>query len=380
MADTLTTPEVQPRDPWARAREYWGAAAKREEGIARGLDALRAYGLTLDDPPIQPGAQKEHPNLSVLLAGDRAGVEIVRDDRNPERRDFGAVPQFDQRDAIVAHMAEEVAYFARYYTPGKNPPWLAWRDQYYAEGMLLYELKFGERLSTLSETILAQYPPRGGEGKVVSLFGLSGSGKSTALDACREVFGPSTIVIDSDAVNFNLLAKKVRDVECAHGAALPEVRDHLMYNALLGSVYAVLTAVTKELRSRGYTVIRSSTMPVGDADVTVYLEHPDGIDPRTVADADVPAVAAGLYTRTQDRVPEKDNYDWVHAETILDFNAMRPVTVQVPERVHGNFLKNIRESLLNDAERKIQTIANPRIDDPDARRHALADQLRQVVG
>lgn len=189
--------------------------------------------------------------------------------------------------------------------------------------------------------------------------------------------GERVIVIDSDTVRYNLFAKMIKDVELAQGTGMKEIRDELMHNAISGALYFLLEYVTKELKERGYTVIKSSTLSNEGADATIYVEHPDGIDPRGISDAQIPAMAKALVARTQSRIAEKDNYDWVHAETVFDFNAMQPVTVQVPEHIHGNFLKNIREALAKGPS--VHILHNPKIYDPRERTAALQEKLREIL-
>ena len=151
-----------------------------------------------------------------------------------------------------------------------------------------------------------------------------------------------------------------------------------MHNNISGALYLLLDFLTKTLRARGYTVVRSSTMPQLGADATIYLPHPDGIDPRRVADEDIPTVARTLFERTQARVGEKDDYDLVHAHTELDFQRMRPVSVQVPLRVHEAFLKSLRATLNNPSVHYME-LSSERIDDPAARKVHYKDALKRVL-
>jgi len=321
---------------------------KRE--LSPGLKALSEYQV--------------NPKESELLKGDREYAEQYAPPWNKTRRMYGALPHYDQKDEIIESFASEAEYFAKHYETGKGPEW---RDPSYAEGALLFQMKFGENLSDFTESILAQYPPIGGVGKEISLFGLSGSGKSSAIEALKHKLGENVIVMDSDTVRYNLLAKKIKDVEQASGAGMDEIRNDLINNAISGPLYFALNHITKELKSRGYSIIQSSTQPNPGADLSFYLQHPDGIDPRKVSEENRDEVAKDLYERTQSRVGDFDNYDWDNAETILDFNRMIDVTVRVPERAHAAFLKNISETL-EKPESKITELENPNIADAGERK------------
>ena len=329
------------------------------------IDPIESYGLEIE------GERK------VLLFGDRATAENFRNPGNRDQRVYGALPYLKSPEETAQLFRDEAAYFSKYYTPKEQgaPPW---RDGFYAKGVIMFEAKFGKRLSEFAEEILQQYPPisdaqQGGE---LRLFGLSGSGKSTAINAAKDLLGSSTIVMDSDTVRYNLLAKMIKEVEMAHGADLAEVRQYLMHNTISGALYFLLHHITKELRSRGYHVIRSSTMPETGSGVAVYLSHPDGIDPQKVTDEQLPEVAKRLFERTQSRIADKDDYDWEHAETITDFNGMHDVTVQVPESVHGNFVKTLRRTLRQPG---IRFLHNERIDDPLARKEWYQAQLKPII-
>lgn len=299
---------------------------------------------------------------------------------SPARRSYGALPHLKSPEETLNSFREAAAYFSKTYTP-KAPDAPPWRDASFAEGMILFEAKFGKKLSAFSEEILANYPPinNGKPGKVLSVFGLSGSGKSTALEAMHDLYGSKVVEMDSDTVRFNLLARMMRDVELANGADLTEVREQLIHNNISGSLYLLLNHLTKELQARGYNVVRSSTMPEPSADVTVYISHPDGIDPRKVTDEQLPEVAKGLFERTQGRVSGSDDYDWEHAETVTDFGKMKPVTVQVPQRVHEIFVKNTRD-ILSKPGANFHELANQTIADPEARKAMYRDFFEKTLG
>jgi len=323
---------------------------------------LAEYGVTSESSP--------------LITQDRVMLEDFRHPWTPERRAYGALPYFDRRDEIIAHFPEEAAFFSKHYRLHSGPEW---QDQFYATGALLFEMKFGTRLSEFAKNILAHYPDRGHRGKLISVFGLSGSGKSTATDAFRAVLGADTVVIDSDTARYGLLAKMVRDAELAGGADADTIKGKLIHNDISGAFYFLLDYVKKELRDCGYTVVSCSAQPDNLADQIFYIEHPDGIDPRTISEEQMPAVAQQLFARTEKRIHGQDNYDWDHAATVLDFNAMKPVTVQVPERVHGIFLKTVASALEKSDAQGIITLKNPPIENAQERTRCLADQLQQFL-
>ncbi len=327
---------------------------------------MQQYGLILE-------GEKKSP-----LFGDKGIAEQAKDPLNKDRRAYGALPYLGTPEESMHLFQSEAEYFSTHYKP-KDPGAPPWRDATYAEGMILFEAKFGKKLSEFTEEVLQNYPPIQAAthpGRILSLFGLSGAGKSTAIEAAKELFGKNTIVMDSDTVRYNLFAKMIKDIESQHGANLQEIRTDLINNKISGALYLMLNHITKELKARGYNIIRSSALPDTGVDAAVYLPHPDGIDPRDVTDAQIPEVAKRLYERTQSRISQSDDYDWEHAETITEFNTMRNVTVQVPERVHAIFLKNIREAL---GKPGIKKLRNKRIDDPAARKQAYQDQLRPII-
>ena len=87
----------------------------------------------------------------------------------------------------------------------------------------------------------------------------------------------------------------------------------------------------------------------------------------------VAKMAKQLYQRTQARVNGADDFDWDHAETVVDPNKMKAVTVQVPEFVHGRFVTNVKATLTRISD--LKRIQNPRIDDPQARAENLKRQF-----
>ena len=120
-------------------------------------------------------------------------------------------------------------------------------------------------------------------------------------------------------------------------------------------------------------------MPESGVDLLVYIAHPDGVDPRKVTDEEIPVVGKTLFERTQTRVQGDDDYDWEHAETVTRFEDMKPVTVQVPERVHGIFIKNLRGVLSNPPAGLLE-FPNHRIDDPAARKTQYRTFFEKALG
>jgi len=317
---------------------------------------------------------------SDILSKSKEDLEDFRNPWAPDRRAYGALPNFGKRDEIMSRFPEEAEYFKKHYTPGeKGRP--AWMDPSYAEGVVLFEMKFDEPLSSFCEDILAHYPDLGKKGKEISIFGLSGSGKSTVTETINKKFGSDIVIMDSDTVRFNLLAKMVKEVEEKGGADLDEIRNHLMHNNISGPLYFATNYVAKELKERGYTVIESSTQPTSGADVTIYVEHPDGIDPsEIIGDEEKQKEVAGmLYKRTEARVDGPDDYDWDNAETVTDFNNMESVSVQVPQRVHEIFVKNVGQTL-KDSGDFINRLHNIQADDTNEREEMISAELDRILG
>ena len=344
-----------------------GEGTSAQHDVDKQIDPVEAYGLAVEGEKASP------------LFQSREVAEKFTYPWNPNRRAYGALPHLKSKEETLALFRDEAAYFGKTYQP-KEPGAPPWRDASYGEGMIMFEAKFGRKLSEFAEEILAQYPQLDGteKGKMISLFGLSGSGKSTALEALRDIYGDKAIEMDSDTVRFNLLAEMLRDVEIENGATLEEVRSQLIHNNISGPLYLLLGHVTKILQERGYTVVRSSTMPESGADVSIYVAHPDGVDPRTITDDQIPVVAKTLFERTQGRVQGSDDYDWDHAQTVTDFRQMKPVTVQVPENVHGIFLKNTR-SILTSPSARFNELRNERNDDPVARKKQFREQFETIL-
>ncbi|MBP7134433.1 hypothetical protein KBA73_04425 [Patescibacteria group bacterium] len=333
-------------------------------------DAFELFGIDLEG--------EFAPYL--LTCTDRGAAEKIAFDSNPQKRKYGALPHFLPAAAAQAYFAEEAPYFLHHYSPnapGTHPS----QNVHYAEGIVLFYEKFGTHLAEFTETVLAHYPllPTQSKGLELSLFGLSGSGKTTAMQAIAELYGPKVILMDSDTVRYNFFAKMISDVEQAAGASFTDIRNNLIHTRLSGALYLCLAIVCKELKRRGYLVVTASTMPKQEADEIIYLSHPDGIDPRRIPEERRREVAATLFARTQARVPEVDNYAWENAQTVTDFRKMVPVSVQVPEEIHMIFLKNVRKTLLN-KELSIRELNNFRIEDPEAQKKYYRRFFERVLG
>lgn len=361
---------------WQRSGEYWRAAASDNTEMAASLGALTNLNVVLDDPGII-GGRPAQPNILVELSGEKATAEAYMNAFYPGSPRYGTMPNFENGPAIVAGFTEEAAKLGFTQSPDKQS------NKMGAEGILLFELKFGIPLSEFAKQILDKYPskdPSGDtkKGKIISLFGLSGSGKSTIAEVLQERYADDLIIMDSDTMKYNLLAKMVKDAEATAGIDAQGIKDKaLMHNAISGALYVLIDRVSKELVDRGYMVVKSSSRPEQQADVKIYVEHPDGINPTDIEDVDVPAVAKTLFERTQARVNGADDYDWDHAETVLDFRQMKPVTVQVPEGAHAAFLRGRKKELA--ADPNIVRLANPRIDDPEDRKVAIREKIFPII-
>lgn len=305
-------------------------------------------------------------------------VEAISSPFDCESSLYGHVPHFLPPPEAAALAEEEFVYFSETYRP-RQVGAAGKQDAFYAEGALLFYEKFGKRLSEFTEEVLANYPIISDQpGKELSVFGLSGSGKSTVSEALQELYGDQIIVMDSDATRYHLFAKLVLDVEGAAGKQREHVRQHAMHNALSGALYLLSHHVAKTLKRRGYLVVRTSTMPTADADFIIYLTHPEGIEPRSITEADLPAAAKRLYAATQRRVAERDNYDWKHAQTITDFRKMAPVSVQVPERIHLSFLQSLRSSLVRLGDTCLQ-LNNRQLEDRAAQKRYYASYFLRLL-
>jgi len=356
---------------WQRSGQFWRSATGDDRGIEESLRLLDDLNVVLDDPgPI--GGRPAVPNILANLAGEKTDAERFESPWYKGSPRYGSMPHFNERLGIVSHFSEEAEKLGK--TQSGNPR----TDKPYAEGILLFELKFGKKLSGFAQEILDHYPPReGGTGKLISIFGLSGCGKSTVAEVLQEQFSNKLVVIDSDTVRYNLFAKLIKDAEAEAGSSVENIQNKgLMHNAISGSMYVLIDYVSKELKQRGYAVVRLSSYLEQDADIKIYVEHPDGIDPENIGDDTRDAVADVLYGQTQSRVDGKDDYNWDHAATVTDFREMKPVTVQVPKGVHIAFLRNTKRSLENGKD--IVKLSNPRIDDPQGRKESLRKGLVSI--
>lgn len=293
----------------------------------------------------------------------------------PEMPAYGALPYFDDRKKIVASLPEKLSYFNYNLVPEDK------RDLARAsEGILLFETKAGFPPSQLSEQILANYPDLNKEGKVISIFGLSGSGKSLALEAIREKYGDEVVVIDNDTSRYNLLAKIVSDAEKSVGKSAEQIKSSkVIHNRISGPFYMVLDHVTAELRNRGYLVVRASTEPYVKADHGFYIEHPDGIDPTSLlasGEEAVKSAAQQLHQRTSQRVDGKDNYEWENPKLITQFEDMQEVTVQVPVSVHERFIRNVGEKL---SKSTFTILYNPEAETIDQAKRTILEQLNNTL-
>lgn len=333
-------------------------------------DAFESFGIELEG--------EFAPYL--FTCTNRVAAEKLAFGSDPRKRKYGALPHFLPAQEAQKYFSEEAPYFLHHYSP-RAPGTPSSQNTHYAEGIVLFYEKFGTHLADFTEKVLAQYPilPAPPKGLELSLFGLSGSGKTTAMQAIAEVYGPKVILIDSDTVRYNFFAKMIYDVEHAAGASFEEIRHHLMHTRLSGALYLSLAIICKELKRRGYLVVTASTMPKQEADEIIYLGHPDGIDPRRISEEKRSEVAAQLFTRTQTRVPEVDNYDWENAHTVTDFRRMAPVSVQVPQEIHTLFLKNVRKSLLN-RDLSIRELNNFRIENPEAQKAYYRRFFERLLG
>ncbi len=344
---------------------------KEINDLVRGPDASlaeKADALGLGDyPPAADGAKRE----------DVEQIEI-----GGGRRLFGSLPHFDDIESHMSEMPDDLDYFES--KLGMPPDSL---NNFQKQAILNHRLKFGESITKLVDNILDNYPPlEDTEGKSITIYGLSGSGKSLAAEAIRES-NPNAVVMDSDTCRMNLFGQIVRDVELANSADMNELRNDLIHNPVMsGMLYLVLEGVPRELKKRGYTTILSSTAPDRNADEAYYIEHPDpSVDPRNM---DIPEdlatsddetygdflrAAASLEQVTNERCPdEPDTFDWENAKQQTNFGKMEDVTVKVPPFVHRIFLQNIK-SFVNEGDTTV--ISNPKNPDKEDAKRNIVEQL-----
>lgn len=353
-------------------------AEKQSTSPEQELSARRERALTLLKS-LKAGPD-ENREMDILVNGPQELAQTVRtDDGRPM---FGKLPHFNRRDALISRLPEEIAFFEQALDIKKFPEW---KRKAHLEGLLLYGMKFGQSLSQLVKEILAHYPPRGyAPGRKISIFGLSGAGKSTAVEVLREIHElTDAVVIDNDTVRYNLFAKKFKDADGAAGATVDELRQ-LIVNRISGALYLTLEYVTAMLKRQGYGVVISSVFPAEDSDIEVYVEHCK-VDPRAAIktgkkeydDRAMDRMAKALFEFTQKRIEAHDNYDWDKAETITDFRKMKEVILRIPEAIHRNFVRALGKSLLE--RDSIQTLLNPEEPDPKRRRQALKEQLERLL-
>jgi predicted kinase len=315
-----------------------------------------------------------NPERSQVIMGSREMLENkAYSPDHPGRKIYGTLPYFTHRDQIVARFNREARYFSKHYDPRADRHL---RGSIYAEGAIFFEMKFGRPLSRLAEAVLGHYPDLKKRGRDICVFGLSGAGKSLVLEAVRQQLGKNAVIIDNDTARYNLFAKLVLDCEAQAGVNEAEVRKNLMHNAISAPLYFMLNDVAAELSARGYDVVRSSVMPSDNVDRLIYVEHPDGIDPRQITDEQTPEAVRVLYKRTHARAPEGDTYDWRHAHTETDFRRMTEVSVDVPKFAHTTLLKNLRAALAVQGGPSVEYIKNELCPDSDERRRRIAEQIR----
>lgn len=350
-----------------RARDFWADTARESVDVQRGLDILQRFGIV-------PGQYAgEIPDGLTLLGTTQKEAEQFLSPFIPDEPLYGALPHFSDRAGILARVPDEYAYFAQFLQTNDS-------SSRYMDGLIMHEAKFGEPLRHVAESILQHYPELPGRrGKHISVFGLSGSGKSFVADRLAQHFGTQAIVMDSDTVRYNLFAKKVFDVETTAGKSLTEVRSHHMHNRISFMLYAVIQHVAQVLGERGYTVIQSNLRPQEHADLVLYVEHPQGIHPQQTTDEQIDQHAQRLFECTQERISERDNYPWNTMETITKFSDMHPVSVRVPQQAHAFFLRMLRAEM--DKAMSGNVLSIPNVFEPvtEKRISAMDNSLKTVL-
>lgn len=305
---------------------------------------------------------------SPLLCQSQMDLEQQMDRFQPGKPVYGGLPFYGQRNEAITNLPDEMTYFQ-----GAIDQENSRRD---AESLIYYEMKSGEKLSALAERILNNYPDLHKTGQVISVFGLSGSGKSMLAEALRDLNDPEVIVIDSDTARYNLMAKVIADAESQLGQTPEKIKQSkVIHSRITGPLYIVVEKVKGVLKQRGYTIISSATNASLSADKFCYLEHPDGIKPEEICDdpSQIEKAASTLEQRTTARVTDGDDYDWENPEQICDFRKMKPVTVQVPNIVHQRFITNVGQILKQ--RNDIVRISNPLSDDVSAAKRNLIEQI-----
>lgn len=343
-----------------------------KEAEKKSIKLLEKYGLaTTGDAPDQA-------SVALLTQSQDETENFVFNGQNA----FGSMPFFERRQEVLARVNESLDFFNGVIDLDSLP---LWKKRMYVKGMIAYELKFGKPLSDLVKEILTNYPTHNvARGKKISVCGLSGSGKSTSLEALREILGDDGVIIDSDTARYNLFAKDVKDAEEQRGISRGEIQQRIHNSVISGSMYLSLEYVTQVLRDRGYDVVISGTSPAEGADKTIYIEH-RLLNPRTIGasgekekdDLEIANAAHALFEITQTRVSSNDSYDWDNANQITNFNEMTDVSVRVPEFVHGMFIRNLRRDL--DTRSDIISITNPESADPQIRKTHLKEQISNVL-
>ncbi len=258
--------------------------------------------------------------------------------------------------------------------------------QFELKGLLLYRLKFGESIYNLANQVLANYPTIGEKGRVISLFGLPGSGKSFALHALQDLNLSNVVIIDSDTSRMNLFAKIIKDLELANGSSLDHIRSKLIYKPLTEIFYTTLTYIAAKLRQDGYTVVQASVGVNHNSDEVYYVEHRD-VNPRDITipedletldpNPDFQRTITRMLAITESRVFDIDDYDWTNATQITDFSKMTRVTVKTGTQANKIFIKEIKERLTKSPNTK--TITNPEFKNKDEAKKHLIKQLSNIL-
>lgn len=115
---------------------------------------------------------------------------------------FGALPHYSRLEEHLRGVAQDLERLQDSYGISNES---AIENE--RRSLLTYRLKYGSSLLDLVEKCMAKYPAIENQtGKIYSVFGLSGSGKSLMAEALREKYGDRLIVMDSDTCRYNLFA------------------------------------------------------------------------------------------------------------------------------------------------------------------------------
>lgn len=308
-------------------------------------------------PFIQPGATAE--SISKMTINS----EIA----------YGSVPGMKDLDNHLLALQDDIEYFK------KSGIILGTRE---INSILLYRLKFNHSITKLTEAILAHYPIIGKQGKSISLFGLSGSGKSLAMDAISEFYGEKIIVIDSDKTRINLFAKLVKDLETANGNVVNGVSSTLLHVPISGPLYTAIAYVVQILKNRGYIVIQASLGVNRNTDEIYYLEHRDvdiqnleiPEDPEQEQSPEFVQAVTKLSAITTIRFLEKDGFDWENPKQETDFRKMHNIIVDVSPKTHAHFIKEVKKLL--ETLPNIKIIQNPKTNNPAEAKKNIINQLQ----